>query len=55
MLIQDTKALKKFQETPSTEEELRKLPMLSREDLKREANPYTNIEEDINGITKRRK
>lgn len=49
-LIEDTKALKLFQETPSTEEELRKLPMLSREDLKREANPYSNIEEDINGI-----
>lgn len=36
-LIEDTKALKRYQEEPSPLEELEKIPMLSREDLKTEA------------------
>ena len=35
-LIEQTKELKKFQETPSTEEELEKIPMLEKDDIAKE-------------------
>ena len=38
-LVQKTAALRAFQETPSTQEELEAIPMLAREDLKKEAAP----------------
>lgn len=38
-LVEKTRRLTEFQETPSTEEELKAIPMLSREDIKREAQP----------------
>lgn len=43
-LVADTEHLKEYQEEPSTKEELERIPMLSREDLKREAEPFS-IEE----------
>jgi len=46
-LIEDTKHLKEYQEEPSSEEDIQKIPMLSKEDLKREALPYSNIEETV--------
>ncbi|MCR5686326.1 MAG: insulinase family protein [Lachnospiraceae bacterium] len=46
-LIEDTKALKKYQSEPSTAEELATLPLLTRQDLKREFMPYTNEEMSI--------
>ncbi len=41
-LVSRTEKLRAFQETPSTQEELETIPMLSREDLKKEAQPYKN-------------
>lgn len=46
-LIMQTQDLKKYQEEPSREEDLNKLPMLRREDLKKEALPFSNIEHKI--------
>mgnify|MGYP000001896388 FL=1 len=34
-LIEDTEHLKKYQEEPSSDEDLRKLPMLTRADMKK--------------------
>ncbi|MBE6014038.1 MAG: insulinase family protein [Lachnospiraceae bacterium] len=41
-LVEDTEALKKYQSEPSTKEELESIPMLKREDLKKEATPFDN-------------
>lgn len=41
-LIEDTKELKAFQEAPSTEEELKTIPMLSISDIKKEAYKINN-------------
>lgn len=46
-LIEDTKHLRQYQEEPSSEEDLKKIPMLSREDIKKEALPFSNIEENV--------
>lgn len=46
-LIAQTKHLKEYQEEPSAEEDMAKIPMLEREDLRKEALPYSNIEEHI--------
>ena len=46
-----TKALKKYQEEPSTAEELATIPRLTREDIKREGPPFINEVKEINGIT----
>lgn len=40
-LVADTKALKDYQKEPSTQEELLSIPMLTRSDLKREAEPFS--------------
>ena len=46
-LIADTKHLEEYQEEPSSEEDLRKLPMLKREDMRKEVLPLCNIEKQI--------
>lgn len=46
-LIEDTEHLKKYQEEPSSDEDLRKLPMLTRADLKKNAMPFSNIEDEL--------
>ena len=46
-LIEDTEHLKKYQEEPSSDEDLRKLPMLTREDMKKNAMPFSNIEDEL--------
>ena len=46
-LIAETQHLKEYQETPSPEEDLAKIPMLERSDLRKEVLPYSNIEEKI--------
>ena len=46
-LIEDTEHLKKYQEEPSSDEDLRKLPMLTRADMKKNAMPFSNIEDEI--------
>ncbi|MDD3797185.1 MAG: insulinase family protein, partial [Lachnospiraceae bacterium] len=48
-LIEKTKQLRAFQETPSTQEELQMIPMLSRADLKKEAAPLKNEVHNWNG------
>jgi len=49
-LIRKTASLRSFQETPSTQEELEKIPVLKREDLGRAARPFSNIDESKDGV-----
>lgn len=49
-LVQQTAHLKAYQEEPSPEEDLQKIPLLTREDMKREAAPFSNIEKRIGNI-----
>lgn len=46
-LIKDTKALKKYQEEPSLDSDLEKLPLLQVSDIKKEIEPFTNELRDI--------
>lgn len=46
-LIEDTEHLKKYQEEPSSDEDLRKIPMLTRADMKKNAMPFSNIEDEL--------
>lgn len=46
-LIEDTEHLKRYQEEPSSDEDLRKLPMLTRADMKKNAMPFSNIEDEL--------
>ncbi|BBF45225.1 protein hypA [Lachnospiraceae bacterium KM106-2] len=48
-LIEDTKALKKFQETPSAKEEIEAIPMLKREDIGKDAMKLVNEMREIDG------
>lgn len=50
-LIADTRHLKEYQEEPSLREELEKIPMLTREDIKREAAPLQNEARKIGNTT----
>lgn len=43
-LVEETNHLKEYQEEPSTKEELESIPMLSREDLTKEAEPLSIVE-----------
>ena len=49
-LIADTAHLKQYQEEPSSEEDLKKLPMLTRADMRKKAMEFTNIEESVGDI-----
>lgn len=49
-LVEQTEHLKAYQEEPSPEEDMKKIPMLTRADMRREAAPFTNIEEQIGQI-----
>lgn len=49
-MIADTKALKKYQETPTPKELLEKIPMLERKDIDRQVKPYFNDEKIIDGV-----
>ena len=49
-LIEDTEHLKKYQEEPSSDEDLRKLPMLTRADMKKIAMPFSNIEDELSDV-----
>ncbi|MCR5271986.1 MAG: insulinase family protein [Lachnospiraceae bacterium] len=46
-IVKHTAFLKKYQEEPSPEEDLKKIPMLKREDLKKEINPLNNDERRV--------
>lgn len=43
-LIFDTRHLKEYQDEPSSEEDLKKIPMLERKDMRKEVLPYQNQE-----------
>lgn len=49
-LIQATRALKAYQEEPSSKEALEKIPMLAREDIDKTVPPYVNEEVVLQGI-----
>ncbi len=49
-LVQDTKALKAYQDEPSTQEELETIPLLSISDIEKKAEPFVNKAEEKNGI-----
>lgn len=49
-LIEETKQLKQYQEEPSTKEEIEKIPLLQREDLKKEVSTLSNKEYDYDGL-----
>ena len=42
-LVRQTKALEEYEKTPSTSEELHSIPMLTRDDMKKTSEPYSNI------------
>lgn len=46
-IVEDTKALKQYQEEPDTKENLEKIPLLTREDMKKEAENYVNEEKKV--------
>lgn len=50
-LIADTKHLKQYQEEPSPKEDLEKIPMLKREDMKKKAAPLYNEKKMEEGTT----
>ncbi len=49
-IVADTESLRCFQQTPDDPEDLKKIPMLTRGDLKRECQPYVNEVKEENGI-----
>ena len=49
-LVADTAHLKEYQQEPSSKEDLEKLPMLTRADMKKEAAPFYNEEKEIDGV-----
>jgi hypothetical protein len=49
-LVEDTKRLKEYQEEPTSEEDMKKIPMLGREDMKKEAMPFSNVEEALDDM-----
>lgn len=48
-LVRDTKALREYQETPTPQEILEKIPMLEISDIRREAAPLFNEERELDG------
>lgn len=49
-LIADTVQLKKYQEEPSSKEDMEKIPMLKRSDMKQESVPLTLSEKEYDGM-----
>ena len=50
-LVKKTKRLKEYQETPSTKEELDTIPVLKREDLSEDVEPFYNTEVKLNDVS----
>ena len=50
-IIEDTRRLEEYQEEESSEEDMQKLPMLKRKDMRKYVLPFSNIEEHIGDIT----
>ena len=49
-IVNGTKELKEYQETPSTQEELMTIPLLSISDIERKPAPFVNEERELCGI-----
>ncbi len=49
-LVSETNALISYQETESPEEDLKKIPLLKREDMKKEAEPFINKVEETEDV-----
>ena len=49
-MIEQTKALKRYQEEPSPKEVLEMIPMLSREDIKKTIQPLHNTMKELHGV-----
>ena len=49
-LVQQTKELKKYQEEPTPAEDLKCIPLLSREDIGKKAQPFFNEEKELSGV-----
>ncbi len=49
-LEQQTEKLKNFQTTPSSQEDLLKIPLLELSDITREVRPFRNVEKEIGGL-----
>ncbi len=49
VLVQETKELKQYQEEPTPKELLEKIPLLSREDIGKKAQGFSNIEKQVKG------
>ncbi|MBR2408454.1 MAG: insulinase family protein [Lachnospiraceae bacterium] len=50
-LVAQTAALKQYQSEPSKPEDLAKIPQLTRDDIKKEADPFVNEVKEIAGVT----
>lgn len=50
-LVKNTKELKEYQDEPSPQEDLEKIPMLKREDIRRKTAPLINEELQVDGTT----
>ncbi|MBP5385665.1 MAG: insulinase family protein [Lachnospiraceae bacterium] len=50
-LVEDTKALHRYQEEGSTDEEIASIPLLKVSDIKKEAEPFNNRIDRIDGVT----
>ncbi|MGB8455115.1 MAG: insulinase family protein [Anaerocolumna sp.] len=48
--VDDTRHLKEYQDEPSTREDIQKIPLLSREDIGKTAQPIYNDEKEVDGI-----
>ena len=46
-IVEETEELKRYQEEPSAREDLEKIPLLTRDDIKKEALPYCNEEKKV--------
>lgn len=49
-LDQETREFEAYEETPSTQEELETIPLLTRNDMKKESDPYSNEEISLDGM-----
>lgn len=50
-IVRETRELKEYQEAPSLKEDLEKIPLLTRADMKKEAAPYCNEEKKVGDTT----
>ncbi len=49
-LVKETAALAAYQEEPSAPEDLATIPLLSRADMKKQSDPFSNEEETVDGV-----